>query len=66
MKEARSFDKLNSIGWCSHGILAGEFSVQFLVLTGKFNPYGRLHLHGPNILPHVTYDRKYAENVHSD
>ena len=49
--------------------LPGEFGGVAIseVLTGAFNPCGRLPFTWPkNPSSHVTYDRKYTENVHSD
>ena len=49
--------------------LPGEFGGIAIseVLTGKFNPCGRLPFTWPkHPSSHVTYDRKYTENVHSD
>jgi len=66
----RSFDKIESLlDGVVMAYLPGEFGGIAIseVLTGNFNPCGRLPFTWPkHPSSHVTYDRKYTENVHSD
>ena len=66
----RTFDKIEPLlDGIIMAYLPGEFGGVAIseVLTGAFNPCGRLPFTWPkNPSSHVTYDRKYTENVHSD
>ena len=66
----RSFDKIEPLlDGVIMAYLPGEFGGIAIsdVLTGEFNPCGRLPFTWPkHPSSHVTYDRKYTENVHSD
>ncbi len=66
----RSFDNIEHLlDGVVMAYLPGEFGGIAIseVLTGKFNPCGRLPFTWPkHPSSHVTYDRKYTENVHSD
>lgn len=66
----RSFDKIEPLlDGVVMAYLPGEFGGIAIseVLIGKFNPCGRLPFTWPkHPSSHVTYDRKFTENVHSD